>query len=147
MALIEAIANQGRAIREYALADDADYVEGAVLTLNDGEIEEAGTNPEAILGFAVEPAELTHDFNPGRRLVLVAQSNSTFFMQARDAGELVEPDAEEEGNEYGITADASGVWFVDLEKTGATARVVIERADPVRKMFEIRILDDFRILN
>jgi hypothetical protein len=146
-----AIPNRGRHIRERTLADDAAFETGACVTTTGGEIDESGANPAAILGFSAEPTAYPNgqDFNPGQRLVFVAESNSTFWITgSADGDDPVEPAQEHVGEEYGLTKHAgTGIWYLDLAKDDANQRAVVEDIDPDRMLFEIRILDANRELN
>lgn len=150
-----AIPNRGRHIRERALADGADFVAGACVTTTAGEIDESGADPVLILGFAAEPTDYPggEDFNPGQRLVFVAESNSTFWITgSADGTTHAEPVQADVGVEYGLTKDATtGVWYLDKAKVSADTpdetRAIVEDIDPDRMLFEIRIVDDYRELN
>jgi hypothetical protein len=148
-----AIPNRGRHIRERTLADAADFVAGAAVTTTAGEIDESGANPAAILGFAAEPTEYEggQDFNPGQRLVYVAESNSTFWISGGEDNAgivLVEPLQAHIGDTFGLTKHAgTGIWYLDLDKADTNQRAIVEDIDPDRNLFEIRILDANRELN
>lgn len=147
-----AIPNRGRHIRERTLADAAAFETGACVTTTAGEIDESGANPAAILGFSAEPTDYPggQDFNPGQRLVFVAESNSTFWISGSDDGlDPIEPVQAHVGAEFGLTKHAgSGIWYLDLAKTlEADTRAVVEDIDPERMLFEIRIIDEHRELN
>lgn len=148
-----ALPNRGRHIREYALVTDEDYAVGAAIVFNAGEIEEAGANPSSILGFAAEESiyEDGEDFNPGRRLVFVAEANSTFWMSIGelDSPDIVEVDVAESmiGDTFGITEHTdSGIWYVDNDKDAANQRVIVEDIDERRNLVEVRVLAANRVL-
>lgn len=149
-----AIPNRGRHIREYPLEATADYAVGAVLVFDAGELDEAAVNPTAIVGFSAEPSEYPggQDFNPGNRLVFVAEANSTFWISGGEyeSPDLVpvEPLPAHVGVIYGLTKDVnSGIWYLDFDKSGADQRAIVEDIDQARGLFEIRILDANRVLD
>jgi len=149
-----AIPNRGRHIRERTLADDAEFETGAVVTSADGELDEGAENEADILGFAAEPTDYPggQDFNPGQRLVFVAEANSTFWISGGELDSpdlvLVEPLEEHIDNTYGLTKDANtGIWYLDFDKDSGNQRAIVEDIDQDRSLFEIRILDANRILN
>lgn len=136
--------NQGRTIREYDLATAADFTEGAFVVIAAGEVDECGANPAEILGVALHASGVLpfdgeeHGYSfEGKVLVAVAKSKSTFIMQGSAA-----PAATDEGVAYGITKDADDVWYVDKAKTGANARVIVERVfvGRNRDQYEVSIL-------
>lgn len=138
MAVRPAIANKGRILREFPLASGATYVDGAVLLVSSQELNEAGTDPAVIAGFAPENAVYGSgdDFNPGRRLVCIAGAKSTFWIE----GSTAPVEATHVGNSYGLTKDAGGQWYLDIAKTAASARAIVLAVDTVRGLFEISIL-------
>jgi hypothetical protein len=149
-----AIPNRGRHIRERTLAAAAEFATGAVVATTAGEIDEAGANPAAILGFAAEPTAYDggQDFNPGQRLVFVAEANSTFWISGGEDDDgtivLAEPLQAHIGATFGLTKHAgTGIWYLDLDKDAANQRAIVEDIDPDRMLFEIRILDANRELN
>lgn len=124
--------NLRKVIREYPLAAGASFIEGAVVTLASGEVNEAGVDPAAILGIALHDAGADPD--PTVVLVALATAETTFVMQGTSA-----PVAADEGVAYGIAKDADGIWVVD--KTDVTAtRVRVEAVYPDRGEFEVRVL-------
>lgn len=124
--------NLRQVIRPYPLASSAAFVEGAVVLLTAGEVDEAGADPAAILGFALHDAGADPD--PTEVLVAIATAESTFVLQGTSA-----PVAADEGVEYGLVKDSSGVWVVDKTDTVNT-RVVVEKVYIDREQFEVRVL-------
>lgn len=134
--------NQGRTVREYPLADDADFLEGALVLAAAGKVDECGENPAAILGVALhDTGALPLD---EAMLVAVAKSRSTFIMQGN-----VAPVQADEGVAYGVTKDADGVWHVDKTKTAGNARVMVERVfiGNGRDQYEVSVLPANRQLD
>jgi len=134
--------NEGRTIREYPLSSYADFIQGAFVVIDSGEVDECGANPAAILGVAL--------FDSGalplvdKMSVAVAKAKSTFILQGNAA-----PVATDEGETYGITKDADGVWHVDKTKTGANARVFVERVfiGNNRNQYEVSVIPAYRQLD
>jgi hypothetical protein len=127
--------NEGRTVREYPLDEYADFIEGAFVVVDGGEVEECGENPALIAGVAL--------FDAGNlpledmMSVAVAKSKATFILQGN-----VAPVQADEGESYGITKDSDGVWHVDKTKTGANARVRVERVfiGNNRDQYEVSVL-------
>lgn len=127
-----AICNKGRQVREYPIAAGQTFVEGAAVLHVDGEIEECGADPAAILGFALHDAGVDPD--PSIVLVALAGPESTFFLAGSSA-----PLATDVGVDYGIAKHADGEWIVD--KTDVLEpRLHVESVDLTRGLFEVRVL-------
>lgn len=135
---LPAFPNTGREIREYMLAEAADFLEGAAVLLDGGEVDECGADPALITGFALHDAGA--DPFPDRLLVALASSKATFFIEGDRA-----PLLSDEGESYGITKDADGYWHLDSAKTGGSARLLVEKVDLTRNLFEVRVLDANRV--
>lgn len=100
------------------------FLRGAVLIdSGSGTLQEAGANPADIVGVAILAGQngtsKTTKFNPAiRGVVFEGQID-------QDAGDLALLQTHLWGK-YGITKEAtSGYWYVDVDKTGANARVVV----------------------
>lgn len=128
--------NLRKEIRQYPLAAAQDFIEGAVVLITAGEVSEAAADPLVILGVALHDAGALPDED--KVLVAIGLEGATFVMQGSAA-----PLPSDEGKEYGITKDADGVWHVDKAKTGAAARVVVEKVyidGNMRDVYEVRFL-------
>lgn len=113
---------------------------GAVLIFNTGEVEEGGADPTGIVGTSLAPAGKAPGYeaanNPvvstGRqRKIAVARANRTTLFVAglvNGSSARVTPDISLVGNTYGITKYGNN-WFVDKNKTGASARVEVVAFD------------------
>lgn len=124
--------NIGHRIRQYPLADGAEFTEGAAVVLTTGEVDECGADPALILGFALHDAGADPD--PSAILVALADANATFIMQGTSAPALTDV-----GVQYGIAKHADGQWIVD--KTDVVAvRVIVEKVYLDREQFEVRVL-------
>lgn len=124
--------NIGHRIRQYPLADGAEFIEGALVVLTAGEVDECGADPALILGTALHDAGADPD--PSVLLVALADANATFVMQGTSAPALTDI-----GVEYGVAKHADGHWIVD--KTDVVApRVVVEKVYLSRAEFEVRVL-------
>jgi hypothetical protein len=132
MPALAARPNLRKTIRSYPLADAAAFLEGAAVLLTAGEVDEAGADPAAILGFALHDAGADPD--PGEILVALALEGATFVLQGTSA-----PVAADEGVEYGLVKDGDGIWVVDKTETVNT-RVFVEKVFEDREEFEVRVL-------
>lgn len=109
------------------------WVRGAVLVAASGRISEGGTNPTLILGVAIHgvtsavadaPAQYIPAF-PGQEFVASIDTSASLGTGAIALADRYA--------DYGITEDASGVWYVDKNKTSdATVRVTVtDLLDPI----------------
>lgn len=124
--------NIGQRIRQYPIATGETFIEGALVLLNAGEIEECGADPALIAGVALHDAGADPDTSSV--LVALASSEGTFVLQGSSA-----PVAADVGVEYGVAKDADGIWYVDKTDVVAT-RVVVEKVYLDREQFEVKIL-------
>lgn len=126
------------------------FVKGAVLIDNgSGYLAEGGANPTGILGIADEDAHNDGAAGTSKIAFTPAIPNVLFeasLDQASALGTYVSLQTDLWA-EYGITEDASGIWYVDVDKTGATGRFrIVEFIDAVGSTFT-RVLGFFVIDN
>ena len=100
---------------------------GAILVDNgSGYLGEAAANPVDIIGIAMDAGQNGTAAGDKTARVAVPGPHCTFEMSLDSAGGLgratVQGDLFEK---YGITKDGDGRWYVDVDKTGANARVVV----------------------
>lgn len=137
MAVLPATPNLGRHIREYVLADGADFLEGAPVLITNGEVDEIATDGLVVAGFALHDAGADPD--PTVCLVALAKGpQSTFTIGGTRAPLLADV-----GNDFGLVKDASGIWVLDLSET-TVAQCFVERVDLVNELFEVSILEEHR---
>lgn len=113
----------------------------------DGTVEEAGTNPAAIIGIATAPAS-GYDWQYDT-LKTVAKSmpfatadqefRGTLYGTIADVSAVI-------GATYGVTKQASGYWTVDAAKNASNQRVTITGVDDGVKDGDINIPVTFTIL-
>lgn len=112
-----------------------DIKEGAVVLLDASEeIVEAGADPASILGVIAHRTKMfdggDRDLLPLKGTVALAGPGKLFIGELGDAaGVKLIPAQTDINQEYGVTEDAAGFWYVDQSKTGAAARVHIENID------------------
>jgi hypothetical protein len=119
----------------------ASIVLGSVLVFASGEVDVDASDPTAIVGIALAPANSAPGYgvqnNPtvhtGRQLKIpVARANrQTVFCgyMTNGSSTKVNPADADVGAEYGITP-YSDIWTVDKNKSGGSARVHIVGYDP-----------------
>ena len=120
---IQIAANENLATRMRTAPVDAaaTWVRGAVLVDVTGELEEGGADPTSIVGIANHDHPPTNEFAtdigkhapalPGYEFEASVDDSS-----AIDTGAIA---ATDQYTAFGITEDASGVWYVDKNKTAA----------------------------
>ena len=120
---IQAAATEGLATRMRTAPVDAAaaWERGAVVIDVSGELEEGGVNPTSIVGIANAKHPPTNEFatDIGKHLPAlhgVEFEASIDDSSAIDTGAIA---AADQYTAYGITEDASGVWYVDKNKTAA----------------------------
>lgn len=116
--------------------DNETFVRGAVLIYDTGTVKIAGADPTGIVGVALQGAGTAPGYqaanNPAtftyrRQAVSVALAKRSEVFRAQitnGSSTPVAPAQTDVGVSYGITA-YSGVWTVDRNKTGASARVEV----------------------
>jgi len=130
---LAAVPNRNVLIKSFPMKTNEAVKEGSAVVLDaNGEVTVCGADPALIAGFALHgagsgtSAVLEIDIYSGDILVALAYPGSTFWLGA--SAQLAVDDV---GVEYGIVADASGPWVVDLTETTNT-RVRIEQIDLTR---------------
>lgn len=108
---------------------------GAVLVANTGEVEEGGADPTSIVGVSTHqwPAAVAK-VSPDNLLFLPASPTTEFEISIDDSSALGTGAiaAADRFLKYGLTEDGAGVWYLDKNKTGAAARMMVTRfRDPV----------------
>lgn len=116
------------------------FVNGALVVMAAGEVSECGADPADIYGVALQAAATNPGYDAAnsptvvtgrQQTVSVALANDTTIFGGKlvnGSSTLVTPVAADIGAEYGVTKYGS-IWYVDKNKTGASARVVIIDAD------------------
>lgn len=109
------------------------WVAGAPLTKNSGRLAECSADPRSIIGFAAEDASGTQDTNVRLYPCLQTQVFEGTLDKASGLGTraLLQSDV---FSEFGLTRDASGVWYVDVDKTTGgnnTVAYIVGLKDPV----------------
>ena len=111
------------------LAAAQDFVKGAPAFLDDGLVEEAGTNPALILGFFTADAD-QYDWKEdtlGKVTPAVPVALATHTFRGTLKGTY---DPEDIGATFGLTKDATtGIWYVDLAKSSSNQRVTLLGVD------------------
>lgn len=132
MAKLAATPNKGRQLRQYPIATGQTFVEGALVVLVAGELQECGADPATILGFAMHDAGAEPDTD--LCLVALATAESTFWVEGDN-----DPVAADIGVAYGVAKDADGQWYLDGTDITAT-RARVEDIDTEWNLYEIRFL-------
>ena len=109
------------------------YKQGAFLAVTAGLIGELATNGTIIAGIAMQPgSNLTTANTPqgafdGQAKVLPAFSGVPFEITLDKATALGAYTSliTDVGAAYGVTRDANGIWYIDVDKSGGLARVII----------------------
>lgn len=135
----------------------SDFEVGTVLVLSSGEVAAAGANPAAgtILGVAMSPDDGAPGYNMANqpsvvthrtKNLSVAMANGNVFRGklTNNSSAVIAPVTADIGASYGITAH-SGVWYVDKNKTGADARVVIVKIDTDNNNVWFRFVESFTV--
>lgn len=115
------------------------FKQGAVIVTSAGYAQEAGVDPSAIVGVAAMPgsnldtAGVAKGAYDGACRMIPALPHSQFeFTLDSAAGTPYASLATDMGAAYGLTKDANGLWYVDVDKTGGQAAVnVVGFRDPV----------------
>ena len=112
--------------RRYGEAALATYERGAVLVNSGGYVAEGGANPTNIIGVAMEDGE--NNATAGTKFTDVALALPHVMFEfsldsAASLGRLTV--AADRFSKFGITKHADGEWYIDIDKTGATARVIV----------------------
>lgn len=103
------------------------YLKGALLIDNGaGFLTEAGVDPVDLLGVSEEAGKnLAVGVGKTRYTPIVPSITFEATMdQAGDLGNYVLLQTDLYAK-YGVTKDANGIWYVDKDKTGASARVIV----------------------
>lgn len=109
------------------------YKMGAPLIPSSGKLAEAGANPRTFLGFAAYDAAAVADTKTRFYPALPHQVFEGTLDKASGLGTraLLQSDVY---SEFGLTKDASGVWYVDIDKTTGgtnTMVLIVGLKDPV----------------
>lgn len=129
---------------------------GSLLVIDsNGEFTVCGVDPAVIDAVALEPAASKPGWDmanssqiiavTGRvQEVSAARANRTTVFSSRiedGSGNIVTPAQTNIDEEYGITKDANGEWYVNTAKTGADARVRIRDFDATEKVVFWKFLE------
>lgn len=121
-----------------------------------GELTLCGADPSVVDGIALEAAGSTPGYNlandsdvvtvTGRVqeiAIAIANRFTRFSSRMEDgSGNIVTPTQTHIDEEYGITKDSAGEWYVDTSKTGASARVrIVDFDDLGTKMVVWKFLE------
>lgn len=100
---------------------------GSIQVASGGYLAEGGANPTNIIGVSNEDGHnnatagaKSLNYTPALPHVLFEMT----LAKASNLGNYVSL-VGDRWTKYGITKDANGQWYVDVDKTGATARVVV----------------------
>lgn len=144
-------------VEEYNHTSGADFDVGEVLVHSSGEVASAGADPAAgtIVGVALAGTNSAPGFAMANqpatvtwrtRNVPVALANSNIFKGkiVNNSSTVIAPVLADVGASYGITKHGR-VWYVDKNKTGASARVVITRIDTNTNDVWFRFIESFTV--
>ena len=99
---------------------------GAVLINSAGYLAEGGANPTNIIGIAMEDGENNATAGAKDCGYVPVLPHVLFEMSLDKASGLGRVTvASDRWTKYGITKHADGEWYVDIDKTGGNARVVV----------------------
>lgn len=108
------------------------FKNGALLVAAAGFIQEAGANPTAVVGVSAEPgknltvAGVAQGVLDGQSRFIPVLPHSVFEMNLDKASALGYLSLQTDlGALYGVTKDANGIWYIDVDKTAGNARVVV----------------------
>lgn len=125
-------------VRNYPVADAAEWGIGALLTLTAGELDEAGADPSDVVGISTgpEPQFLPGhvqggSLNPDGSSEVYLADDQTVFNWLTVGGP---PDESNIGVLYGVVKDTDDIWKVDIaEVTATVVRIVgLDPLDPLR---------------
>jgi hypothetical protein len=113
------------------------FKKGAILVASSGNLVEGGTNPSALVGIADRDGQ---NASAGVKKVQFTPLVEGILFEASldSAGALgtYVSLATDLFAEYGVTKDAAGIWYIDVDKTGANGRFrVMEFMSPVGSTF------------
>lgn len=99
---------------------------GAVLVNSAGYLAEGGANPTNLIGIAAEAGDNNATAGAKDCLYYPVLPHLLFEMSLDKASSLGYASlAADRWTKYGITKHADGEWYVDVDKTGANARVIV----------------------
>jgi hypothetical protein len=104
------------------------YLEGAVVYLQDGYLQECAANPQLIMGVAVGPGKNGATAGAKTNEVELAHPDTLFVGNLDNNGTegSTVGAATDRGKMYGITKKTSSHWYVDKAKAVvATSRVIV----------------------
>jgi len=129
-------------VEEYTPGSGANaFVVGDILILSGVEARVAGVNPAAILGLSEVNSDDAKLLTENGK-VPVRQLTTEHVVQMCSATTPVE--ATHLGQEYGITKNGTtGFWEVDVAKTGANARVYVDRLNIPEGRWFVKFLAEF----
>lgn len=126
---------------------------GAILILGaDGELEEGGTDPTAIVGVALEPANSSPGYEMGHNPSVItwraqevsyttANRSTIFAGRGVNGGtDPVTPTQTQIGENFGLTKDATNTWVIDISDTSNT-RVRIVDIDVEQRIYFFKFLE------
>jgi hypothetical protein len=114
------------------------FVVGDFVVFSGGTANVAGVDPAAILGFSEVRSEDAKLLTPNGK-VPVRQITSMHVLQM--CSDTTPVEATHLGQQYGITKDGTtGYWKVDVAKTGAAARVYVDRLDIAKGIWYVKVL-------
>jgi hypothetical protein len=132
MSKMPAIRDVGGYLKEYTVKNAETFKQGAFILLNtDGTIEECGTDPTLILGFALDQAGSLPETS--RAVVVVQTHGDRFWMQGSS-----DPVLTDVNKSYGVIKDGNGIWTVDKTDVVNT-RVEVVEVDLVRNYFLVTL--------
>jgi hypothetical protein len=134
------------------------FIKGAVLAYEagpTGKVVEAGANPAAIVGVALEAPASKPGFSVNFDSTVVARTGTVTKVSIAKANRMtvfsgrlvnggtdpVTPALTDISAQYGITKSGAGEWYVDQAKTGANARVEVVAIDVDLKLVLFKFLE------
>jgi pyruvoyl-dependent arginine decarboxylase (PvlArgDC) len=142
-------------VQEIGYTTGQTFKKGAVVaTVAAGTISEAGADPAAILGVAMEAAgsrpgygvanesEVVHVQGRGQVVSVVLADRETEFhgRAVNGATDPVLPLQTHINEQYGISKVGDD-WVIDMAKTGASARIQITDVRPTENLFLFKVLE------
>lgn len=149
--------NGAPAVQEYIHTSGADFDVGEVLVNSSGEVASAGADPGAgtVVGVALAGTNAAPGFSMANqptvvtwrtRNVPVALANGNIFRGklVNNSSTVIAPIAADLNASYGITKHGRA-WYVDKNKTAASARVVIVKIDTDNNNVWFRFIESFTV--
>lgn len=132
--------NKGSYVEEYTPSQSAGetFGYGDFVTLSGATAKRCGTDPSTILGISEVVSESARLLTPnGKVPIRVLDPEMVLVMSST----TVPVDATHLNNSYGITRDSTtGIWQVDVAKTGGDARVTVVRLEIALGFWYVKVI-------